>query len=275
MYRGGALADALRFLEQYYSQSQLKDILGVSERYQRLIKEGKRSGAKYRDSVQSLFDELRRSTEPPKKRRRPPRKRPSLAFVYVPDLVNVLFSIFQPRTFKFPRREWEHRQTLFLTYDQAWPSGAAFNTWDGYYIVLGVADEADARFRKYRRVLLDVDEEDEDEETIEVSDDIQPDTIEFYLDQLQNLTEKERAVVSHLPLEPMLIDISNEVPEGKPVFVNFWITRVSTAAMPPDGGKREVEAVINEAIDAANDEYAEDGIRFYLVGLYGYSGWNS
>ena len=261
----------LRFIEQYYSQEQISDILGISPRYQRLIKEGKRTGAKYADAIRGLYELIRRSERPPQKRRRPPRRKEIATYVFVPDMLNVLFSIFEPRTWKIPKRPYQHRGSLFFVNEAIWPSGEMYNTWDSFFIVAGVIPEADPRFRKYRRV-LEIVEEDEDEEEGE-REEKEADSIEMFIEMLEELSEREKNLISHLNLESKLSDLYIQgIPEDSPLFINFWISRVSTAPTSPSDAFNLMTEIAKDSIDIANSE--SDDVQYFLVGVYGFSGWN-
>lgn len=271
MKQGAASANQLRFLEQYYSQEQIADVLGISPRYQRLIKEGKRSGAKYADAIRSLYDLLRKSPKPPKKRKRPPRKKSIISYAYVPDVMNILFRIFEPRTWKTPRRNYQHKQSRYFVSSPEWPTGKVFDTWDSFFIVLGVIPLDDPKFKRYQRVMVEEEIEEDEDEEMEEKD---ADSIDMFLEMLDGLSEREQQIISHIPLEKWLQDaIGAGLPNQDSMFVNFWISRVSTSPMTPEQVKGLMVEIARDSIDISNNE--SDDVQYHLLGVYGFSGWNS
>lgn len=269
MKQTGVSKNQLQFLEQYFSQERIAEIAGISPRYQRLIKEGKRSGAKYREVIQSLYDMVRTTPAPPRKRRRPPRKKPALAYVHVPDMMNVLFSIFEPRTFKSPRLPYQHRQTGFFLPAPAW-TGGLMNTWDSFFIVFGIIPEGDARFKKYRRVMEEEPIEEDEEEEFGPQPE-EADSLEMFLWQISRLSDRERDLISHLGLEEKISALQDEIPEGVPVFVNFWISRVTTPLQTAEQSVRQMEDIAIDSVEIANTD-SED-VQYFFAGVYGFSGW--
>jgi hypothetical protein len=72
-------------------------------------------------------------------------------------------------------------------------------------------------------------------------------------------------------LKQWIRDIREDVPEDVAVFVNFWISRVSTAPMLPERAMGLMHEIAKDSIDIAN---ASDDVQYFLLGVYGFSGWN-
>lgn len=261
----GASTNQLLFLEQYFTQEAIEETIGVSPRYQRLIKEGKRSGAKYADAIKALYDMIRKTPEPPKKRRRPARKRPSADFVYVPDMLNVLFSIFEPRTFKAPKSRYQVRDTLALVDQQREPAGK-FNTWFVFFITFGMIPPGDKTFNRYKRVFVP-DEDDEEER-----EEMEPDSIHAFYDAISRLSEREYALIEHLNLLDAIEKAGENITHNVPLFVNFWISRVTTVPVEPENAAYQLEDIAQQSIDIANNE--SDDVYNVLVKMYGFFGFN-
>lgn len=263
------------FLEQYYTQADLAEVIGTSARYLRLIKEGKRSGASFKEGIDSLYDQTRRAREKPVKRRRPPRRRVSVAYVSMKDVLNVLFNIFEPRTFKAPKAEYQHRKSLYLTHDRAWPARARYNTWDAFFIVWGQIPEGDPRFKKYQRFRASVEEEEVEEDEIQdIELDAKPDSPAAYMAAFQALTGREASVVSHLSVESFIQTIEEFAGDSEMSgLCNFWITRVNTEDLTPQEAWPLMLSIAQDSVDSVNEQ--SDDINYVMAGVYGFYGWNS
>jgi len=271
--------------ERFSTQRALAEYLGTSPRYLRFILSGQRSGAKYERKARAVYERLRRKEAP----YRPPRKRllptPKRAvpdrYVKASDVVDVLIYVFQPADIRaLPRREYQHTPTLFFT-DEKRVRGR-FDTWTGYSIVAaylqegadsGVLDSARMRKRRPRQ------------EGMKRYRDRIAREFRGIFDRYEGLSAEQRRAIDHLPMDKYLGRIRAIMQSGglgrPPEFViNFWASRFSERSRAGGPGKsrdptdprtrRIIEGVVEADISFATTE----DMRFELVGLYGYSGFN-
>lgn len=257
----GASVNQIAYIEQYKTQVEIQDILGISPRYLRLVKQGKRSGAKYADGICALYDLLRRSSEPPRKRKHPPRAKPLPSVVFVSDLMNVLFKIFEPRTWKIPTRRYQDKESKFFMKHSSFLAGQLYDTWDSFFIVFGVMPKGDPNFKRYKRIILS-----EEKEPLE------GDSIERFIEIIESLSPREQDLIAHIPLEEWIMEAAQEIDYQESLFTNFWISRLRTPLRSPESAYSLMVEIARDSVDAAQG-FDASGIEYHFIGCYGFSGW--
>jgi hypothetical protein len=267
-------------LETYPSQEALADVLGTSARYIRWMLSGRKPGLKHGAKIHKLFEyHRRRGTKQVIRRVARPRR----DFVPMSSVMKVLRHVFQPtdaRAVPNRTRVWQERRTRFAAKERR--LRGKFDSWDGFSIVLaqGQTDSGVASIRRYKprgggQFHLDFTEEREFTEDVERDEEV--DEIEG---RWEELPDKHRAVVSHLPIDEWIKMIGDIA--GPSFLINFWVSRFSERPAPGafglarDPGDPETRANV-EAVsrDDAESATADDGhFEYTWIGLYAFTGWN-
>jgi hypothetical protein len=267
------LSELTYLLDKHYTQEQLGGILGTSARYIRWMFSGRKSGAKHAEAIHELYEDVRREPPPEKKRRKPSRA-PSLAYVRTADVVSILRHVFNPIEFKIPAVQWKYtnRSNRFLTREADWPRRVSYFTWSSFFIVLMIPLSAEwermirRSGKRYVEILPEIEEED-------FGEDHDAPLAEAAYERYAGLSDRERRIISHLPVEAWLETFA-EHDQGS-TLVNFLVSRHDTA-FALDPATREAfdnaEASAEETAAAFTEE-VEGGAEAVFLGMYAFSGW--